>query len=447
MNVCTQLPDFVADKTIRDAVDNHQDEKIKMLLRLCLRSRPLFAGAVADAVKEFALKKLASSKEEVLAFVEGIREKVMEVRSQKRGCYSKEGCYGYIAAMLTAGLLEEAPVSINKVPSFIRLIRKAGTSDRDAKLFLETDLSYEFRALTFFPNPQNDFLLYLGLAGSCKYPGLIYRDVNLGFDKRISAAKLVNDIFPNHRPRVPGSANVKMPEFSLHEMVVCAAFMTACNSGALSGMTLEELVTRFVAELINSHDQDHVKLKTVAEIAWAESTSFRGQFMWPYDTEMPTEIDELLNTVHATRPANSLQFDAATYKRSGDSRKGFKVLVEAKSTLNRSGVRNAVEAALARQDSKAKVGFIVIDHSVKDLEDFRNLDNFRVLNREQRDGNSWKEGGSLGKARFFNVKIDSSKQVVLEPKDGKTARSATRLIFLISVDDINETIRRDKPNK
>ena len=193
-------------------------------------------------------------------------------------------------------LFKVSPQAADQAP-FVELMRKAGHVGASDKLYLSGDLHRVFDLFTYFPDPNNDFLLYLTLAGSTACPGLIVNDSS-GNPVRVTVANLVKTALPaNHS--IP-SINAKMPHWGIHEMIVCAAFMTACNSGPLRGISLEELVTRFVAELVDA--DKYVPLKTVAQIEWVGSSEWKGQFMWPYDTELPSDVDALFNTVNSTRP-------------------------------------------------------------------------------------------------------------------------------------------------
>jgi hypothetical protein len=125
---------------------------------------------------------------------------------------------------------------------------------------------------------------------------------------------------------------------------------------------------------------------------------------------------------------------------SKSNKMSLKVLVEAKSTtqVGPAGVSAAVQCALRRQDSSAKISFIVVNKTLKDLKNFK-LRKFKVLNRSK-EGNKFAESNTtLSSARLFRLRIDN-KKVVAIPMDNKTSKTATRLIFRISRDDINNDI-------
>ena len=83
--------------------------------------------------------------------------------------------------------------------------------------------------------------------------------------------------------------------------------------------------------------------------------------MWPYNTQLPFEVDEVLHTVHLTRPRNKEMFDAGTYLRTYNAKVKLNILLEAKTTLDPLKARGQISRALQRQDASAKVGFIVFD--------------------------------------------------------------------------------------
>ena len=126
---------------------------------------------------------------------------------------------------------------------------------------------------------------------------------------------------------------------------------------------------------------------------------------------------------------------------SKSNKMSLKVLVEAKSTtqVGPAGVSAAVQCALRRQDSSAKVSFIVVNKTLTGVKNFK-LSKFKLLNRSKKEGNKFAESvTSLSSARLFRLVIDN-KKVVAIPMDNKTSKTATRLIFLISRDDINNDI-------
>ena len=112
-----------------------------------------------------------------------------------------------------------------------------------------------FYLISYFPDPKDDFLFYLGLAGSVTRAGLFIQDT-MGNMFRVPVATVVETVFGFRRRTLP-SVNAKMPEWGLHEMIVCAAFMAASNSGHLGGSSLEELLTRFVAGAVGQVSRPH----------------------------------------------------------------------------------------------------------------------------------------------------------------------------------------------
>ncbi len=289
---------------------------------------------------------------------------------------------------------------------------------------------------TYFPAPSDDFLLYLCLAGSNENPGLrVVKHADAGnVETRISASNLLKHVL-NMYPVIK-SPSANSPNWEMDEMIVCASFMTACNSGKLQGCSLEEFLSRFVSELIALDDHDYLELGNVDEIKWCGS--FQAQFMWRYNTRLPSAVNKMLNTIQSTRPPNSQMFDAGTFVETGASGEvSLKCLVEVKSSINPDNLRTKIHDALARQDSKAKVSFIVVNASIKHLQDF-NLSKYAVLNRAQRDEQkrTFVKGKLMTNARLFKVGVDENRKVQLTGMDGDTSETADRLIFLISRHDI-----------
>ena len=286
--------------------------------------------------------------------------------------------------------------------------------------------------------------MYLGFAGSVEYPGLIVARQTFDTSQtdtfvRISAAKLIGLVLG--KAGTIQSANAISPDWERLEMVVCAAFMTACNSGPLDGSSLEEFLTRFLSELISVDKEGYVELRIVDSIKW--TGSLKAQFMWPYNAKLPTAISQLLNFVGSTCPPNSQQFDAGTFVACPDSDAvALQCLVEVKSSTSLKCLRSDVRDALKRQDSVAKVSFIVVDISIKSWKNFH-IDDYRVLHRGMREEETKKfaEGENLKKARLFKVEIDDERKVKLIGLDGKNSQTASetdRLIFLISRADISD---------
>jgi hypothetical protein len=197
----------------------------------------------------------------------------------------------------------------------------------------------------------------------------------------------------------------------------------------------EEFLTRFLSELTSINREGYVELKTVDLIKW--SGSYKAQFIWPYNAKLPTAVSQLLNVVGATRPPNSQKFDAGTFAACpGSDAVALKCLVEVKSSTS-GKLRSDINDALERQDSLARVSFIVVERSITGLQTF-NLDDYRVLNRGmvEEKTKQFAKGEDLKNARLFKVEIDDQKKVKLIGLDGKTLETADRLIFLISRQDI-----------
>ena len=105
-------------------------------------------------------------------------------------------------------------------------------------------------------------------------------------------------------------------------------------------------------------------------------------------------------------------------------------------------VRDKINDALLRQDSCAKVSFIVVDKSIQHLKKF-SIKDYEVLNRSKMDGRSFAKGGQMRNARIFKVGIKKRK-VVLTGMDGRKADRAERLIFIISRKDLQEQAKKTK---
>jgi hypothetical protein len=323
-------------------------------------------------------------------------------------------------------------------PSFLTLFRETGKMDeKDILHFIDSNNDkHLFSCITFFPDPTEDFLFYLVLTGSNAQPGLVVLDEKR-IPQRISVAKLVQKAL-NHRQNISiSSKNDLVPSFANHEAIVCAAFYTACNAGSLSGCSLEELVTRFVAELIIPPGNTlYPNLTIVDPIRW--NGHFRANFLFPFDARMPLEVYEVLKTTaQASRPAKEESVDAVTFVPTRSKKRTYSVLVEAKSTTKPRYVKGRIKQALQRQDTDAKICFIVVDKNPdKDIK--FNPDEFQALNRERKRGRTWEKSGFLN-ARVFRVHVDESYKVVLRPIDGKPMKAllADRLIFVICLEEIN----------
>jgi hypothetical protein len=315
---------------------------------------------------------------------------------------------------------------------FITLFRRDGVDGGLDEFYFELEDKSEqvFRWSTYFPKPSDDILLYLGMHGNPRSQGLMVYTPDKG-RVRISTAKLVRRVL---------SAGVHTtaltPSWEDEEALVSAAFMTASNSGpVIEGCSLEEFLTRFVAELLDAEDEYYVKLGQVDDIKW--SGSFRGQFMWPYNTHgVPEAVNRLLNAVESVRPSNKLRFDAGTVVSPAARRDclALKAMVEVKTAIDADDLKQKIHDALSIQDSMAEVSFIVVNQTLENLKNFK-LEEYHVLNRA-----TLKPGGSLRSTRLFKVEIqgvhNQQSKVALVPLDGKTSTRARRLIFLISTDDL-----------
>jgi hypothetical protein len=318
---------------------------------------------------------------------------------------------------------------------FLTLWRRPGLTEGTDELYFEMDQRHRsFICSTYFPAPTDDFLLYLCLAGSVEYPGLrVFKAAGEGkVETRISASNLLKRVL---KSSIIKSASAISPNWEQDEMLVSASFMTACNAG-LGGCSLEAFLSRFVSELLALDKHEYVELGIVVKIKW--SGEFNAQFMWPFNTRLPGAVNKILNTVESTRPPNSQMFDAGTFVQADSSDKvSLKCLIEVKSSIDSSNLRTKIKDALARQDSYAKVSFIVVDASIERLRNF-DLSQYKVLDRSQRDKQTraFVKGEPITNARLFKVGIDESTSVQLTPMDGETSDTANRLIFLISRDDI-----------
>lgn len=223
---------------------------------------------------------------------------------------------------------------------------------------------------------------------------------------------------------------------------MCATFITASNCGTIQGCSLEVFVTRFILELVISPVEEYVVLRNLAKIDW--NVDFRPQFMWPFDTHVPLGVNNALQCVESTRPAHRVMFDAATFERtSAQEKRKFKVLVEVKSLIDSSYVRGRVQAALERQDSNALVSFVVVEGSIDHLADF-DLHDLTYINRSDGVSGDFSAADYFNATRLFKVSIDAKKSVALFPLNGKplTCRAANRLIFLISLMDLQQQVKK-----
>jgi hypothetical protein len=486
VQLSTQLPKYVPPTRLRTLLDRCNNPAVKMLIELCLQSRPLFAAAVCEKIEELLSSNTSMN---MIDFFDDLRDKLVDVLRSKVTAGLPEGCFGYVTAMLLAGgalisadeannrlfgnlttknwaYLVHDPIVISdgaptvdaakrarlqtsngtselqdrfmrmsirqREPTFLLLWRKSGfISGKDVLQFQHANIEHHFSCTSFFPDPSEDFLFYLVLAGSRKSPGLeVFDDV--GRRRRVSVATLLNTVFTSNK-KLPFSVNDIVPSFAYHEALVCAAFYTACNSGSLSGCSLEELLTRFVAELMVPFS--YPKLTKVDNIPLV-GQEFSARFVFPFDTSLPNEVHQILHTAQASRPPTGECVDVASFIPNGSATKSYQVIVEAKSTTKPEYVKERIKLALNRQDFNAKVSFIVVDKN-PDKDMLFNPEDFQVLNRTIKVGRRFKKGARLS-ARIFRVDVDDTLKVVLTPIDGQSKDTvADRVIFVICLASIN----------
>ena len=241
-------------------------------------------------------------------------------------------------------------------PSFLMLLRAYTPLGDNLYYIGENGVRATFTCTTFFPDPSEDFLLYLVLVGSVAFPGL-YVSNNEQRSHRVTVASLCYEVFKRNK-KVPLSVNDIGPEYKYHEAVVLAAFYAACNSGRLSGCSLEELVTRYVAELVTT-TQPYPQLKTVSKLPWTDR--FKVKFALPYDTTLPSNVLQLLGATLLTRPPKEQRADGASISLDKSGNVLFDILLEAKSIIDSSYVEGHVDEALRCQDSNARLSFIVVN--------------------------------------------------------------------------------------
>ena len=489
VNLCTRLPKYVPGNCLREALDRCEHSAIKNVLELCIKSRPLFAESVADKITDYlANLTLGNVALNFVDFLDQLRNDVLTIMRTKQSVHSREGCFGYITAVLLAGgallsedsthrslfgdfttknwaylvndenvlfvqqpdfkqakrqrQLKQSTASrdrwmrlsiLHSKPIFLVLFRESGFGDDMDRLHFQIP-NQDFRpfpCISFFPDVSEDFLLHLTLVGSAARPGLTIKSP--ATPERISTAKLMADVLLRNQKAVLSKNNI-LPSYGEHEALVCAAFFTACNSGSLHGCTLEDLVTRFVAELIIPRNRHFANLTKVDKIPL--SGKWRASFAFPFDTEINREVHELLGTVQTSRPPNDQSVDAVTYTRDSSGEIRFQVIVEAKSTTNSVYVHDRITHALQCQDSNAKVSFIVTDKCPDGTMLFK-PEEFYVLDRSKKVGKTWQKGKRLD-ARVFFVEINESGKVVLKAIDGKPkGQTAERVIFVISRSEID----------
>ena len=100
VNLCTQLPKYVPTPQLGEKIDMCENISVKTILELCIRSRPLFANAVASKIEEYLVRSTDHSFPDIIDFVEDMRKELVSVLRTKNGASTHEGCYGYLMAML-----------------------------------------------------------------------------------------------------------------------------------------------------------------------------------------------------------------------------------------------------------------------------------------------------------------------------------------------------------
>ena len=455
VQLCTRLPAYVADHRVTSAVDSCPDPQLRAVLKLCLASRPLFAHKVAGKIKTY----LENPQQPYSEFFEELRRDMVSVLRTKRRTCEVQGCYGYVTAMLRSGsvlfsnnphwsvlygnlstkswaYIVNDPELLSKVgqnlcpvsrkdrddnetisikglsPSFMILYRKSLTNGYKLHFKTRDGADTPFTCRTFFPDVQEDFLLYLAIAGSSDEPGLRLRTHSSSSD-RISVAKLMYQARSQEQD-APQSKN----EDEYHEALVCAAFAFACSAGPLSGFSLEELVTRYVAELIIPTSVNYPKLELVDRIEWGGK--FRGKFVFPFDAVLSEQVHAVLGSAASSRRMQQMQTDAVVV---ASDLQSYNVIVEAKSCIDIQGVRDTVNDALKCQDSNARVSFIVLNKKLVTKKGFKTSEFEPTLN-----------------ARIYYVTVErtnNSNQIRLRKLDTASAKSLPdSVVFVISTDEI-----------
>ena len=131
-----------------------------------------------------------------------------------------------------------------------------------------------------------------------------------------------------------------------------------------------------------------------------------------------------------------MSVDAVTFNTGSPSPNHYNVMVEAKSTTNPG--KNAIgliNYALVRQDTNAKVSFIVIDKSPPNYTKI--VKEIVALNRSEKEEGKWAKV-ALPEARLLLVDVDYKlARVLLESLDGKDGTPGDQVIFIICLDKIN----------
>jgi hypothetical protein len=478
VNLCSRLPKYVPTSSLLAKMDRCTNTSVKTVLDLCVKSRPLFAKAVACEIENYLDRSPDQCFQDIIEFIDELRDQLVHVLRTKRRTSDPDGCYGYVMAMLLAGgalfsgdmdqmrlfgnltntnwaylvddpeILKMIMVSTTKAkqarldryshakgddrftrlsiridkPSSLHLWCSVGfTGSHNDLFFLSAGERIMFPCTSFLPDPNEDFLLHLMLTGSRKQPGLYVKGSRKLFE-RISMAKLIESVFAN-TPKCPSSVYNIAPSYDYHEALVCSAFFAACNSGSLRGCSLEELVGRFVSELIKPRETNYSALTLDDKVPL--KGEFVAHFAFPFDTELPQEVYETLNALQLSRSTNEQSVDAATYKPDGSGTIHYQVLVEVESTASVECVQARIREALARKDSNPKVSFIVVKNfGFKDLE-FKQ-EKLKVRYRSKKG-----EKGENSDARVFFVEINGSKKLVLRAIDGKPYEEVSERVILV----------------
>lgn len=95
VNLCTQLPMYVAAPEVISAISRWRNPDERKILRLCIQSRPLFAGAVEKSILEFVTGPPDGS---IVKLLDEMRDKlVVEMKKKEKTCLPT-GCFGYVVA-------------------------------------------------------------------------------------------------------------------------------------------------------------------------------------------------------------------------------------------------------------------------------------------------------------------------------------------------------------
>jgi hypothetical protein len=345
---------------------------------------------------------------------------------------------------------------------YVRLFRREGLpGGNDDLIFKLENGDWVFTCATYFPDVTDDFLLFLTLAGCPTSPGLRLKPSR---EQRISASRLIASVWAEIDSNKFPNVNALMPDWGTMEFRAVASFMTACNAGELTGCSVDNFLALFASELINSSLEPYVNIlpphlsQSAVDPSITENPGygwdmpFKVKFILPPETTAPYNVLGALPIHLSSRPSNSGQCDFEVFDRDGRNH----LIMEVKSSLKEKTDREVIVNTLQRQDAHAVVSFLVVEKSVENvLTNIQNnpfiLSAFQTINRM--DNTS---GPSLSDARFLNVQIEHvqtssdsemARRIALRPLDGKelgpgSLAGVKRLIFLISLADIHEQIRR-----